>query len=97
MYTHSKQVSKYNNRYILIVNTVSKNNNRYIFTVNKVSNSNNSSSNNNNNNRYMLCTVGAVAIKTRSMSIKPVLIDLVEMCKGVQNPLKGLFLRAYLC
>lgn len=30
------------------------------------------------------------------MNFKQVLIDLVEMCRGVQHPMRGLFLRTYL-
>eukprot|EP01091_Cochliopodium_minus_P020388 TRINITY_DN8892_c0_g1_i1.p1 TRINITY_DN8892_c0_g1~~TRINITY_DN8892_c0_g1_i1.p1 ORF type:complete len:782 (-),score=256.05 TRINITY_DN8892_c0_g1_i1:69-2414(-) len=45
---------------------------------------------------YLLCTVGAVYIKSKEAPAKDVLKDLVEMCKGVQHPTRGLFLRAYL-
>jgi vacuolar protein sorting-associated protein 35 len=32
-----------------------------------------------------------------SLSSQDILKDLVEMCKGVQHPTRGLFLRLYLC
>ncbi|GAB6026743.1 Vacuolar protein sorting-associated protein 35 [Chamberlinius hualienensis] len=45
---------------------------------------------------YLLITVGLVYIKTNENSKKDILKDLVEMCRGVQHPLRGLFLRNYL-
>ena len=45
---------------------------------------------------YLLITVGTVYIKTNEYSRKDILRDLVEMCRGVQHPLRGLFLRNYL-
>ncbi|XP_073234316.1 vacuolar protein sorting-associated protein 35-like [Porites lutea] len=45
---------------------------------------------------YLLITVGAVYIKAKEASRKDILKDLVEMCRGVQHPLRGLFLRNYL-
>ncbi|KAJ3670146.1 hypothetical protein LUZ60_010470 [Juncus effusus] len=45
---------------------------------------------------YLLCTVGSVYIKSKEAPAKDVLKDLVEMCRGIQNPLRGLFLRSYL-
>ena len=45
---------------------------------------------------YLLITVGTVYIKTNEFSRKDILRDLVEMCRGVQHPLRGLFLRNYL-
>eukprot|EP01090_Pellita_catalonica_P016960 TRINITY_DN5017_c0_g1_i2.p1 TRINITY_DN5017_c0_g1~~TRINITY_DN5017_c0_g1_i2.p1 ORF type:complete len:830 (-),score=162.17 TRINITY_DN5017_c0_g1_i2:86-2392(-) len=45
---------------------------------------------------YLLVTVGAVYIKTKEAPAKDVLRDLVEMCRGVQHPTRGLFLRNYL-
>lgn len=45
---------------------------------------------------YLLITVGAVFIKTNETSRREILHDLVEMCRGVQHPLRGLFLRNYL-
>jgi vacuolar protein sorting-associated protein 35 len=45
---------------------------------------------------YLLVTVGTVYIKAKEGSRKDILKDLVEMCRGVQHPLRGLFLRNYL-
>ncbi|KAL5022144.1 hypothetical protein ScPMuIL_001299 [Solemya velum] len=45
---------------------------------------------------YLLITVGVVYIKSNELSKKDILKDLVEMCRGVQHPLRGLFLRNYL-
>jgi hypothetical protein len=42
---------------------------------------------------YLLITVGAVYIKSKEGAAKDVLKDLVEMSKGVQQPIHGLFLR----
>lgn len=45
---------------------------------------------------YLLITVGSVYIRTKKAPAKDILKDLVEMCKGVQHPTRGLFLRHYL-
>ncbi|VDN02550.1 unnamed protein product [Thelazia callipaeda] len=45
---------------------------------------------------YLLVTVGVVYIKLGETSARDILKDLVEMCRGVQHPLRGLFLRNYL-
>lgn len=45
---------------------------------------------------YLLVTVGSVYIKSKEASPRDVLKDLVEMCRGVQHPTRGLFLRDYL-
>ncbi|EDO45995.1 predicted protein [Nematostella vectensis] len=45
---------------------------------------------------YLLITVGIVYIKAKEAPRKDILKDLVEMCRGVQHPLRGLFLRNYL-
>ena len=45
---------------------------------------------------YLLVTVGYVYVKVKGAPCKEVLKDLVEMCKGVQHPTRGLFLRTYL-
>ncbi|XP_043489865.1 vacuolar protein sorting-associated protein 35 isoform X4 [Polistes fuscatus] len=45
---------------------------------------------------YLLITVGLVYIKTTPGLKRNLLRDLVEMCRGVQHPLRGLFLRNYL-
>lgn len=45
---------------------------------------------------YLLITVGAVWMKTKTVPASELLRDLVEMCKGVQHPTRGLFLRYFL-
>ena len=45
---------------------------------------------------YLLVTVGSVYIQSRQAPAKDILKDLVEMAKGVQHPMRGLFLRNYL-
>ncbi|KAF2360963.1 Vacuolar protein sorting-associated protein 35 [Trinorchestia longiramus] len=45
---------------------------------------------------YLLITVGLVYIKSNENCKRNILKDLVEMCRGVQHPLRGLFLRNYL-
>lgn len=45
---------------------------------------------------YLLITVGIVYIKNDRSLKRSILKDLVEMCRGVQHPLRGLFLRNYL-
>uniref|UniRef100_A0A7R9YYL8 Vacuolar protein sorting-associated protein 35 n=1 Tax=Chlamydomonas euryale TaxID=1486919 RepID=A0A7R9YYL8_9CHLO len=46
---------------------------------------------------YLMVTVGCLYIKSKEAKAKEILKDLVELCKGVQHPTRGLFLRAYLC
>ena len=45
---------------------------------------------------YLLVAVGSVYIQTRELPAKAILKDLIEMVKGVQHPMRGLFLRYYL-
>lgn len=45
---------------------------------------------------YLLVTAAGVYIKSQEAPAKDILKDLVEMCKGVQHPTRGLFLRNYL-
>ncbi|RDX99806.1 Vacuolar protein sorting-associated protein 35B [Mucuna pruriens] len=45
---------------------------------------------------YLLCTVGSVYLRCKDAPVRDVLKDLVEMCRGVQHPIRGLFLRSYL-
>jgi len=45
---------------------------------------------------YLLITVAAVYIKSKKAPAKDILFDLVELCRGVQHPMRGLFLRNYL-
>ena len=44
-----------------------------------------------------MVAVGCLYIKSGEAGARDVLKDLVEMCKGVQHPTRGLFLRSYLC
>eukprot|EP01039_Chlorochromonas_danica_P006012 gene6012-6622_t len=45
---------------------------------------------------YLLCCVGGVYISSKEAPAKDILKDLLEMIKGVQHPVRGLFLRNYL-
>lgn len=45
---------------------------------------------------YLLCVVGGVYITSKEAPAKDILKDLIEMVKGVQHPMRGLFLRNYL-
>lgn len=45
---------------------------------------------------YLLITVAAVYIKSKRAPAKDILFDLVELSRGVQHPMRGLFLRNYL-
>lgn len=45
---------------------------------------------------YLLITVGRVFMRAVPSATSNIITDLVEMCRGVQSPLRGLFLRRYL-
>lgn len=45
---------------------------------------------------YLMITVGSAYIKTKEAKASYVLKDLLDMVKGVQQPIRGLFLRFYL-
>jgi len=45
---------------------------------------------------YLLATVGASYIKSKEAPAKEILKDMNELTKGVQHPMRGLFLRYYL-
>lgn len=45
---------------------------------------------------YLVICVGSACINEREISPRESLIDLNELCKGVQHPLRGLFLRYFL-
>ena len=45
---------------------------------------------------YLLITVGVTYVESGEGGARDVLMDLVEMTRGVQQPMHGLFLRAYL-
>jgi len=42
---------------------------------------------------YLLCTVGAAYIESKEAPAKEILKDVSELCKGIQHPTRGLFLR----
>ena len=45
---------------------------------------------------YLMITAGSVYIKSGQIAAKDVLMDLLDLVKGVQHPQRGLFLRYYL-
>jgi vacuolar protein sorting-associated protein 35 len=45
---------------------------------------------------YLLITVGSAYISVKPECSRDILEDMIEMCKGVQHPTRGLFLRYYL-
>merc|ERR1719171_3180451 len=45
---------------------------------------------------YLLATGAASYIKSKEAPAKEILKDVNELCKGVQHPIRGLFLRYYL-
>lgn len=45
---------------------------------------------------YMMITVGTSYLKVPGAPREELLKDMIEMCRGVQNPIRGLFLRYYL-
>nr|PVC51963.1 hypothetical protein MACL_00001114 [Theileria orientalis] len=45
---------------------------------------------------YLLIMVGAHYIKSKKVTAKEILDDITELCKGIQHPMRGLFLRYYL-
>jgi vacuolar protein sorting-associated protein 35 len=45
---------------------------------------------------YLLCCVGGVYITSLEAPCKDILTDMVEIIKGIQHPMRGLFLRNYL-
>ena len=45
---------------------------------------------------YLLITVGSVYIESQQVPATEIIFDLLQMVKGVQNPLRGLFMRYYL-
>ena len=45
---------------------------------------------------YLLCCVGGVLITSQEAPAKDILTDMVEIIKGIQHPMRGLFLRNYL-
>lgn len=45
---------------------------------------------------YLMITVGVSFMQTKDCPAEEVLKDMIEMCRGVQHPIRGLFLRYYL-
>lgn len=45
---------------------------------------------------YLMITVGTSYLTFNEAPKKEILKDMIEMCRGVQNPIRGLFLRYYL-
>lgn len=45
---------------------------------------------------YLMITVGTSYLKCSDSPKEEILKDMIEMCRGVQNPIRGLFLRYYL-
>ena len=43
--------------------------------------------------RYLMVVVGSLYIHSGQAPARDILRDLVELCKGVQHPTRGLFLR----
>ena len=46
---------------------------------------------------YLMCSIGGVYISRKQRSVKEVLNDLIQMIKAIQHPVRGLFVRYYLC
>ncbi|CAN6619228.1 vacuolar protein sorting-associated protein 35 [Trichomonascus vanleenenianus] len=45
---------------------------------------------------YLMITVGTVYMSIPEAPVKEIMRDMMEMCRGVQHPIRGLFLRYYL-
>lgn len=45
---------------------------------------------------YLMITVGTVYMSIPDAPVKEIMKDMMEMCRGVQHPIRGLFLRYYL-
>jgi vacuolar protein sorting-associated protein 35 len=45
---------------------------------------------------YMMITIGTAFVRNDFMSMEDMLLDLLDMICGIQNPLRGLFARYYL-
>ena len=46
---------------------------------------------------YLMITVGTVYMSIEDAPVKEIMKDMMEMSRGVQHPIRGLFLRYYLC
>lgn len=45
---------------------------------------------------YMMITIGTTFMSTKDAPNEAIMKDMIEMCRGVQSPIRGLFLRYYL-
>ena len=45
---------------------------------------------------YLMITAGSALIKVKEGNSKEIMFDLLDMVKGIQNPIRGLFLRYYM-
>jgi vacuolar protein sorting-associated protein 35 len=45
---------------------------------------------------YLMITVGSVYMSMPDAPVKEIMKDMMEMCRGVLHPIRGLFLRHYL-
>src|SRR6266516_4952732 len=45
---------------------------------------------------YLMITVGSVYMSQKDAPVKEIMKDMMEMSRGVQHPIRGLFLRYYL-
>ncbi|ODV88842.1 hypothetical protein CANCADRAFT_28229 [Tortispora caseinolytica NRRL Y-17796] len=45
---------------------------------------------------YLMVTVGTAFMSVPDAPVKEIMMDMLEMCRGVQHPIRGLFLRYYL-
>lgn len=45
---------------------------------------------------YMMIVIGTAYMATKDAPSKEIMKDMIEMCRGVQHPIRGLFLRYYL-
>lgn len=45
---------------------------------------------------YLMITIGTVYMATPDAPVQEIMKDMIEMCRGVQYPIRGLFLRYYL-
>ncbi|GMM31050.1 retromer subunit [Martiniozyma asiatica (nom. inval.)] len=45
---------------------------------------------------YLIITIGSLYMNVEEAPISEIMKDMLEMCKGVQQPIRGLFLRYYL-
>jgi vacuolar protein sorting-associated protein 35 len=45
---------------------------------------------------YLMVTTACCAIRADPKQVSYYLNDLLEVCKGIQNPMRGLFLRSFL-